>query len=465
MIDICSINVAFFGSGLDIREMNEKTSHRGNLGGKILQVRGAFLGHVRLAVQGLSREFDQPYIFEEEEKVVLYNGEIYNFKELDPEKKCDTLIIPFIPFIKWDGDFAVVVYYKKDGRFKVITDRFGKKQLFYKVRNGQIIGISSEIKALITKESTIDYYYLSTVGRNGYVFNQNSTFSNDIKRFMPGTEYIISNEGKILSENKIEWDSSKLVLSDFLANFKELMNLSIRRRMVSDIPLAILYSGGLDSSIVLQNCIKNKIIPDVFVVENSRDIEFAERYCGENGIKPIKINLETNDKIYNEAHFACESGVDLGSVIPKYTLFKEVKNHGFNVCMGGSGADEVFGGYDRMKEFDFQQNDIFNELIYYHLPRLDKLSMYNTIEYRTPYTADYIIDYGLSLPYEKRIDKIFLRETYFGSLPLYILERPKEALKIDAIKRDKEEERLKLINWVKVHFNDYKKGITEGQRV
>lgn len=468
MVTLCGISICFKvdGNDLDIKDMLTRIRHRGNCKPRVREVGCAYLGHVRLAVQGLDVRFAQPMSFKELDKIVLYNGEIYNSKELEKGNECDTLLIPKIPYMKWDGDYAVVVYYKKEEKFRVLTDRFGKKQLFYKIKKGKVLGISSEIKALITKSSNIDYYYLATVGRNGYVSQQNNTFADDIKKFMPGIQYEISADGTIKQLPNISWDSKKMLPDKWVRAgipLKALMNLSVKRRLTSDIPLAILYSGGLDSTIVLNSCIKNKALPQVFIVENSSDIEFAEKYCSDIGIKPKKITLDKSSKIYDEAHYACESGVDLGSVIPKYSLFKEISKSGYNVCLGGSGADEVFGGYPRMHSFDFQKNDIFNELIYYHLPRLDKLSMYNTIEYRTPYTADYVIDFGLKLPYQRRIDKIHLREEYKKDLPDYIINRPKEALKIDSIRFDEKAERLKLINWVVDRFEDYKVGVLNGE--
>jgi hypothetical protein len=105
-----------------------------------------------------------------------------------------------------------------------------------------------------------------------------------------------------------------------------------------------------------------------------------------------------------------ESPIDLGSVIPQFHLFEAVKKFsGYRFVLSGDGADELFGGYKRIHEFDSQKSDIFDELSYYHLPRLDKMSMAHTLELRSPFLNLDIVRFALHLPLQWRKDKQILK--------------------------------------------------------
>jgi len=454
---MCGINVAI-GNPRRVIEMNKKLSRRG-IRSKYEIYEHIGIGAIRLPIQGLDVEYDSPFHLKNEHDIVLFNGEIYNFKEINETFKSDIDVFNLdIGPEFYDGDFAYIIFNDRDLSMRIVTDRFGKKQLYYKIENGKITGISSEVKGLISKNDKINMKYISTVARFGYVFDSDETIVKNIKRFYPGKEYIINSSGIIDKINDIPWDSSKLIPSNInKSNLSSLINLSVKRRLISDIPVAIVFSGGLDSSIVLyHSLIINKNIK-VFTIFNKGDYKYAKRYADKMNVKIEKINFSTDKIMISEAHLYNESAIDLGSVIPKFLLFNSIKNKKFNVVIGGTGADEIFGGYGRMFSFDYQQNDIFNELIYYHLPRVEKMSMANTIEYRTPFTADYIIDFGLQLPYKERINKKYLRDSYRDILPDYIVNRKKEALKTNSIRKDEKKERMKLIKlWMNKLFEDLK---------
>jgi hypothetical protein len=102
--------------------------------------------------------------------------------------------------------------------------------------------------------------------------------------------------------------------------------------------------------------------------------------------------------------------------------------------MTGDGADEVFGGYRRASEYDSQWSDVFCELPYYHLPRLDRVMMRETIELRSPFLAPAVVAHGLSLPRELRTQKQALKRAFKGLVPDRIINRPKHPLKTEAVK-------------------------------
>jgi asparagine synthase (glutamine-hydrolysing) len=123
-----------------------------------------------------------------------------------------------------------------------------------------------------------------------------------------------------------------------------------------------------------------------------------------------------------------------------------LKEHGFNVVLTGDGADELFGGYRRIVQYDSQYSDIFGELVNYHLPRLDKTMMASTVELRSPFLAYFVIERALQLPYSKRLNKSELKLAFKDLVPEHILNRPKEPLKTIAVQEGGVEYRKQVID-------------------
>ena len=125
-------------------------------------------------------------------------------------------------------------------------------------------------------------------------------------------------------------------------------------------------------------------------------------------------------------------------------MARKLKELGFHNVLTGDGADEVFGGYRRAAEYDSQMSDVFCELPFYHLPKLDRTMMRSTVELRAPFLSPAVIVHGLATPYEMRNgEKKMLKETFKDIIPPKILNRKKEPLKTDAIRKDPMEQRKK----------------------
>ena len=232
------------------------------------------------------------------------------------------------------------------------------------------------------------------------------------------------------------------------------MEKSVEARLLSkNYPTSLLLSGGLDSSIIAGLLLKLGGNVDFYSISNGEDEEYVKacEYYWDVESKRLNYNIDIESdsgkknliEIYKKWN---ESPVDMGSVVPQYHLFDAIKK-GSNtrIVISGDGADELFGGYRRINEYDSQHSDIFHELTYYHLPRLDKLSMAHTLELRSPFLNHDIIRFAISLPFEERKNKKILKDTFKGLVPDSVIERSKLALKNKMIIDDQIKYRKEVI--------------------
>jgi len=428
---------------------------------------GITLCHHRLPIQTLDGDnWGQP-IEISKDVYLMFNGEIFNYDNekfsSDTEYLCslfsnykggsvEFFSAMYLPHIAtWDGFWAIVIYNSQNGNIIAFTDPLGKKCL-YKNELGEIC---SEIKGLYTTNSKIDEIFISTVKKFGYNTDNRTAYTN-IKRLLPNNIYsynIQSPSFETVYQNyHTAWDFPipELVGQSYEAHMDWLwdkMFESVKNRLVSkNYPISILVSGGLDSSIIC--AILKNMEADVkwFSIENGETpyINDLESHLGTfTNFLDYSMDEEKNALIYALWN---ESPIDLGSVIPQFHLFDAVKrNTGYRIVLSGDGSDELFGGYSRIHEYDSQKSDIFQELSFYHLPRLDKMSMAHTLELRSPFLNTDLVRFALHLPIEWRTDKKILKDTFGPMLPKSIIDRKKEALKNPEIKEDRIKYRYKAI--------------------
>ena len=302
--------------------------------------------------------------------------------------------------------------------------------------------LCSEVKGL-TREGLIDQQFISTVNKWGYN-TDNRTIYEDVKRVMPNTIYNFSpgQSPILLINNYFDWN--KNVPTD--KSIYELLDKSVSDRLISKkYKVSTLFSGGLDSTIILYFLRKYGADVDVYSIDNDTDgehIRFMEKEWDLDlkflDVDPNNISHEEKMKIYD----INDSMIDLGSVIPQYYLFKDIKN---KIVLTGDGADELFGGYRRISEYDSQKSDTFEELPFYHLIRIDRMSMHFTIECRNPFLSHDIIKRALALPFSERTHKKILKDEFRGKIPDKIIDRKKNPLKIKKIRDNEKEYRRGLI--------------------
>ncbi len=424
---MCGI-VASFGTTINKEELTlrlDKIKHRGNIKeAEIHSGNNYFLGCQRLAI--ISPESGkQPAVNENKTIEVVFNGEIYNFKELKEtlsnhtfETDCDTEVIVHLyeqwgmeGFKKLNGMFAFVLWNHRTGEYIAIRDPLGVKPLYYvNVSSGDSITFASEQKAL--------------VGLDGAI------------RTLPPGHYLTQKAiGKYFYFNfqSEEFKADKL---------RNLLETSIKRRLYSSHSSGVFLSGGLDSAL-LTSCIKqfNPNIKAYSVgMEGSEDLFFSKRYAKEFNIDLETLTLSADliisklpEIIYHlESYnpFLVRSGV--GTYFASQLAAKNE-----SVIFSGEGADELFAGYSYLRSFPFARysallKEGINNLHQTELQRLDRMSMVHTLEAREPFLDIDLVQYAFSIPvnskirpWESSLQKLCLRKTYEDLLPEYIINRPK----------------------------------------
>lgn len=425
------------------------------------------LCHHRLPIQTLDGDnWNQP-IEINDGIYLMFNGEIFNYDsnifESDTEYLCDLFknykggnleffVAMYVPHIvKWDGFWSIVIYNSKNGDVIYFTDPLGKKSL-YKNELGEIC---SEIKGLYTNFSDIDEIFISSVRKWGYNTDTRTAYKN-IKRVLPNTIYYHNMQSPGFEQTYKDyyrlWDLPipELEGADYDSYVDWLwdkMFESVKNRLVSrNYPISLLVSGGLDSSIIAAILKELDAKVTWFSIENGETPFINDlRAHLDTPVNFLSYDMDPakNGLIYAQWN---ESPIDLGSVIPQYHLFESIRNNtDYRIVLSGDGADELFGGYSRIHEYDSQKSDIFEELTFYHLPRLDKMSMAHTLELRNPFLNLEIVRFAMHLPLEWRKDKKILKDTFGPMLPESIINRKKEALKNPEIKKDKLTYRQKAV--------------------
>jgi len=380
MCGICG----FIGKGeiADLKKMNDMMLHRGPDAEDIwydLSV-GAYLGHKRLSIIDISGGC-QPMSTSDGKLVVVFNGEIYNFKMLREQlidksyifktDHSDTEVL-LHGYREWgvdlpnklNGMWAFAIYDRENGQVFFSKDRFGKKPLYYTVQNGTF-AFASELSALIqhsSVDSIISSRSLKKYFAYGYIPAPNSIYEKIYK--LPGGYNLLLNIKDLTYKFNKYWDFVIEPFEEIPSNpeevwgeeLRELIGRAVKRRLVSDVPLGVFLSGGVDSSSI--TAFASKMVGDKKLKTFS--IGFQEASFDESQYSQ-KISQLFRTEHYTET-FSIEKAKELipfilknldepmgdSSLIPTYLLCN-IARKGVTVALGGDGADELFAGYDPFK--------------------------------------------------------------------------------------------------------------------
>ena len=406
---MCGINGVYNHQSLKdvenkVKQMNSLTKHRGPDFTDVYLDSTVCLGHNRLAIIDLDSKSNQPFISNDENLVLAYNGEIYNFLELKKQlsksykfkTESDTEIIIAAYHLwginmvtKFNGMFSFALWDKKNEQFFLCRDRLGIKPLYYSEYQESII-FSSSIKAInqyylnktsINKDDFVDFLRFGTV-------HSPNTFLNEIKSLERASYLIASNEEtKIVEYWNLFSGSSLINKEEPKIKIKKLLLDSVEKRMMSDVPFGVFLSGGIDSSILVAAASKvsTKNINTFSIVfkEKSFDERKYSRIMASNyKTNHFELELTPEDilhQIEEPFKFMDHPSVD---GINTYFISKQVHKKGYKMAISGAGADELFSGYPVFKNsvelsnkkwlFSFppQIRKLASKLLYLYKPNL-----------------------------------------------------------------------------------------------
>jgi asparagine synthetase B (glutamine-hydrolysing) len=448
--------------------------HRGTCPPETAYHHAFALGHVRLPIQGDVKQPIQDFYPNDQggghfgRAMLAYNGELFNYDTASYRSDARWLferlkeVDDFQEHLSYDrilgnmdGFYSFAFINRKD-ELILATDYLAQKPVYYMLdeTGERIISAASEIRGLIdeVKEHELDTYWISTVRKfRYYPMTDGRTWHRRIKTLFPGTMLVVQKDGSYHSQplnpvrrDMCPWNIDKNFNRAAL-ELRDLLTEAVRTRVeLSDVPVSVLLSGGIDSSAIYKlaksKCPRVNLNP--FTFENGTDGEFVGLIDPNTRILKEPGSTKNLSKVLR----INEGPVDLGSMLPQYHLGQAICEEGFVVAISGDGADELFGGYRRAMDYDSQDSDVWSELVSYHLPRLDKMMMWSTVELRSPFLAKPVVEFALGLPWEWRQGKNLLKEAMRGVVPDEIIDRPKEPLKIGSVRDNKEKHTLALMN-------------------
>jgi asparagine synthase (glutamine-hydrolysing) len=277
-------------------KMRDALEHRGPDDKGLFIDNSIGLGHRRLSILDVSSAGHQPFFSDDERYILVYNGEIYNFKEFYPElksngfdikTKSDTEVLLKLYQLhglsmlnRLNGMFAFAIWDKLQKKLTVVRDRMGVKPLYYSFYNESFY-FASEQKALFTAGVPLK---IAQDGLEEYIFNRfvagENTLYENIKKVLPGHSMTIEQNGKVTQEKW--WDlkheiQNQSEIKDPVEWFRATFDDSVKLRMVSDVPVGVLLSGGLDSSSILASLYRQN-----YKNINSFNIGFKEKEHNES---------------------------------------------------------------------------------------------------------------------------------------------------------------------------------------
>jgi len=370
--------------------MRDALSHRGpdDMGSYIDIENKVGLAHRRLSILDLSPLGHQPMSNEEGSIWVAYNGEIYNFKELREEliqigyrfkSNSDTEVL-VKAFEQWGiecinrfiGMFAIAIWDKRTKKLYLIRDRAGVKPLYYYRRNGVFL-FGSELKALMKHpdfHKEIDFNILPLYLRYGFISSPYTIFKDTFK-IKPGHYLCVSNN----SMNEVKyWDIADyynaVPLSksedELTEELEDILIDSFKYRLVSDVPVGVFLSGGIDSTIVTTLLQKNigsklKTFTIGFIEDRFNEAESAKKIAKFLGTEHTEYYLSEKDafEIIDKLPEIYDEPFGDQSAIPTYLVSKLARRE-VKVALSADGGDELFCGYRRYRSIFKIKNFISN---------------------------------------------------------------------------------------------------------
>lgn len=367
--------VGFFDNSNDkeliLDKMMNRIIHRGpDMGGKYYDDYAA-LGFRRLSILDLSEAGSQPLYSKDGSKVLVFNGEIYNYEEIKSDliskgytfnsnTDSEVLIHGYDEFgvdlvNKLRGMYAFCIWDNVEKTAFVARDHFGIKPLYYyeyEQDGRSCLLIGSEIKSFLDHpnfKKEINEKALKPYLTFQYSSQKDETFFKGVKRLAPG-HYFVYKDGNIdISKYwDVDFNDAKLSLEENIKRIEDVVEDSVKLHMHSDVPTGSFLSGGVDSSYITACLMPDKTFSIGFEQENFDESNLAADLSKILGIENIRQTINADDCLgkLSDIQYHMDEPQSNPSTLPLYFLSKLVRDKGVTVVLSGEGADEIFGGYE-----------------------------------------------------------------------------------------------------------------------
>src|SRR5579862_2193120 len=351
-----------------VERMNAAIVHRGPDHGAVEPHGRCVLGYRRLSIIDLATG-DQPVHNERGDIVAVFNGELYNFRELRRELAShghelagtgDTPVIPHayeqwgLDFVeRLEGMFALALWDCGPERLVLARDRLGKKPLVYARLPDGTLAFASETKALLRLPDLpreLDLAQLDAFLALQYVPRSGLRA---VERVPPASCLVVENGSVSVKRYWSPKPASNNLLQGWVERAREEVTAAVRRRLVADVPLGALLSGGVDSSIVVAAMARASAepvrtftvgFPDARYDERAYARAVAERY----GTRHDELEIDPRPELLERLALAFDEPFGDEAALPTLLLCEAARGH-VKVALVGDGGDEVFGGYERYR--------------------------------------------------------------------------------------------------------------------
>ena len=423
-----------------------KGQQRGPDDSKFLDLFNYYMGFHRLSINGLDTDSNQPFI--KNDIYLICNGEIYNYKELyshigikqETNSDCEIILdlyqlYPVEYFINLlDGVFAFILYNVRKQEIIVGRDPFGIRPLF---SDESFNYFSSELKQI----SDLTTEPISQFPPGHYLIKNNKLETNLFKYHHLQQFYMPQcSQYKNFSDER---NFYKSMIRGTLTN-------AVKKRLMSDRPIACLLSGGLDSSLITSIVVQ--LLKDTNIttpletysigLEGSTDLKYAKIVADYLGTNHTEIVVDEYDffVVIPEVIEKIESydTTTVRASVGNYLVAKYISEHSdAKVIFNGDGSDELTGGYLYFKKapssllFDYEVKHLLSNIHFFDVLRSDRCISSCGLEPRTPFLDKTFVNMYLSIPLkyrkESEIEKKILRDSFMEFLPREVLYREKEA--------------------------------------
>lgn len=383
---IVGLNIESSIPKITIQKMTDAMTHRGPNSKGIWNDANCFLGHRRLSIIDLSEAGNQPFVSQDGRYILVYNGELYNYKELKfslQRTEFGANQLPYIfktntdtevvlaAFLRWgkecvnyfNGMFAFAIWDSQEQKLVIARDRMGIKPLYYHFKNNVLL-FASEIRALLKSdliEKKINQQSLSEYVQYATVHAPN-TLLQDVNVLMPGHilefetkhfTFTISNYWNITNFSK---SKEELNYKQTCGKVNELLTQSVERRLISDVPFGAFLSGGIDSSAIvgLMSKVSTEKIQTFtvnFDESEFSEVKYAQVIAKKFNTQHHNITLTPDDFLSQLPEALNAIDHPSGDGANTYIVSKATKNAGITMALSGLGGDELFAGYDIFKRY------------------------------------------------------------------------------------------------------------------